>query len=94
MMFEPSALPVDKTTPLSVDLDKLMVALGMAWRGGRWQAEFGAAYMIMWDRDVTTGTIVQLNPTRPGPTGTTAVGNGHYHGQATVWGAGVRYALD
>lgn len=92
-MFEPSAIPVDMMTPMSVDLDKILASVGAAYGLGRWQVELTVSHVFMWDRVVTDSKVYQTNPVRPAFTDVTAVGNGHYQSQATIVGAGVRLAL-
>jgi long-subunit fatty acid transport protein len=94
LMYEPSAVPSETLTAMSVDLNKIMVALGAAYQLGRhFLLEASYAHIFMQSRDVQTSTVRQVNPTRPAWNGTTTVGEGRYSGSAHLFGLGLKAML-
>jgi len=90
--YEPSAIPNDKLTAMTVDLDKLIVALGASYALGDFALEATWAHVFFATTRVEHGTILQQNPTRPPWEGRTATGEGDYAARADVVGLGARYA--
>src|SRR4029079_13254386 len=65
LMYEPSAVPNAMMTPMSVDLNKVLAAVGVQYSWARFHLEATLAHVFMTDRAVTAGAIFQTNPTRP-----------------------------
>jgi long-chain fatty acid transport protein len=93
VMYEPSAVPSSMLTAMAVDLDKVIGSLGAAYQWRKFVFEATYAHVFMMDRNVTSSTVFQNNPTRPDWTGRTPVGNGEYSSRADVVGLGVRMLL-
>jgi long-subunit fatty acid transport protein len=93
VMIEPSAVPDEALTAMTVDMDKLIAAGGVCLRLGRVELEATYAYVFMRDRQVGSSEILQTNPTRPAWDGATAIGNGDYEGSAHVIGLGASLLL-
>ena len=90
VMYEPSAIPINKMTALTVDLNKVLGALGVEYSIYNCHFEATYAHIFMAERTVTQSSMLQTNPTRPPWDGRTPIGNGVYRGQASLFGLGVR----
>lgn len=89
--YEPSAIPDETLTAMTVDLDKLIIGAGAGYALGRYQLELMYAYVWMRSRTITGNQSLQMNPTRPAWARLTAVGNGEYSSRAHIVGAGISY---
>ncbi len=93
VMAERSAVPAEKLTAMNVDLNRLIVTLGVSYAlSPKWSLEGVFAYVAMPATTVTTSTLLQTNATRPPWPGRTPVGNGVYQSQAEILGFGAKYA--
>ncbi|HET6343585.1 MAG TPA: outer membrane protein transport protein, partial [Myxococcota bacterium] len=90
LMYEPSAVPNVMMTPMTVDLDKVLAAVGLQVSWERLHLEATVAHVFMVDRTVTAGRVMQMNATRPAFAGRTPVGNGTYQSSANLVGVGAR----
>lgn len=93
LMYEPSAIPDETLTPLTADLDKLLVSLGVGYKAGDVVFDATIAHVFMQERDVSTSRAMQTSPLRPPYAGRTPIGNGLYQGRATLFGFGARLVL-
>jgi long-chain fatty acid transport protein len=89
--YEPSAVPDETLTAMTVDLDKLIVGVGAGYALGSYQIELMYAYVWMRPRTIGDSQSLQMNPTRPAWDRRTAVGNGDYRSTAHIVGAGASY---
>ena len=90
-MYEPSAIPQNMLTPMVVDLNKVLGAVGAQYSFAGLHVEATYAHVFMLSQTVTNSQVLQANPTRPAAPGlATAVGNGTYTASADVFGVGVR----
>jgi len=92
VVLERSAVPPEKLTAMTVDLNKVIPSLGASYTFGAWTLDAVAAYVYMPQTTVTNSTALQTNATRPPWGGRTAIGNGTYASRGEVFGLGVRYA--
>lgn len=92
-VYEPSAIPDETLTAMTVDLDKFLVTGGAGWRFGELTLEGTIAHAFLRPREVRSSRVLQTNPTRPPWSGRTPIGNGDYEGGATLVGIGARLAL-
>lgn len=90
LMYEPSAVPQRMLTPMTVDLDKVLGAVGLQYSVEQFHFEATYAHIFMADRTVTESAVYQANPTRPPWDGRTPIGNGQYHSHANLFGLGMR----
>ena len=93
LMWEPSAIAPAVLTPMSVDLDKVLVSAGPYLRLGPWLLEATCAYVHLFSQRVRDSRQLQINPTRPPWPGRTPIGNGDYRSYAWVAGLGARVDL-
>lgn len=92
-MYEPSAVPPDKLTAMTVDLDKVLVTAGVSYAFGALRLDATYAHVFLASESVRDGSITQVNPTRPPWSGRTPIGNGDYAARASVLGLGATYAF-
>jgi long-subunit fatty acid transport protein len=93
LMYEPSAVPNTMMTPMSVDLNKVLAAVGAQYSWESFHVEATVAHVFMVDRTVTNGQVMQMNATRPAFAGRTPIGNGAYQSSANLVGVGARLDL-
>lgn len=92
--FDQSAIPRKYLSPLTVDLDRVTVALGVGIHiGEHWRFDATYARVIGADADVdpATAAIPRVNPVKGYPTKVEAVNGGHYWAGANVLGVGLQY---
>lgn len=89
--YEPSAIPDETFTAMTVDLDKLIIGAGVGYALGRYQVELMYAYVWMRSRTIIDNRSLQMNPARPAWARLTPVGNGEYSSRAHIVGAGISY---
>ena len=94
--IESSAIPPNYESALTVDMNKLMVSLGLGFHvSAHWR--FDALYAHIFGETVTTSpataAVPLINPVQGNPTATTAVNGGTYSAQADVVGVGFNYAF-
>lgn len=100
-MYETSSFDDAYLTPLTLDSDKLVLALGASYevsRGIFVDATYGHVFLA--DRSVTNSAVPQPNPIRPppepsapAPDAPVYVGNGDYSMEADVVGVGLRWSF-
>jgi long-subunit fatty acid transport protein len=91
--YEPSAVPDEYLTAMTVDLDRVIVSAGAGYERGPFTFEVLYAYVHMAERTITDSKVTQLNGTRPPWSGRTPIGNGTYDGSAHIVGLGVSMRL-
>ena len=94
--IESSAIPPNYESALTIDMNKLMVSLGVGFHvSAHWR--FDALYAHIFGETVTTSPatagVPLINPVQGNPTATTAINGGTYSAQADVVGLGFNYAL-
>jgi long-chain fatty acid transport protein len=92
-MYEPSAIPPQYLSAVSVDLDKFIASTGASYRISKnCYVEATYAHVFMATRTVTNSQVFQQNPTIKQPVGA-AIGNGTYSSHADIFGLGFRVNL-
>jgi len=92
--FDQSAIPRNYLSPLTVDLDRFTVALGVGLHiGDHWRFDATYARVIGADADVdpASASIQRVNPVHGYPTKVEAINGGHYWAGANVLGVGLQY---
>lgn len=92
--FDQSAIPRPYLSPLTVDLDRVTVALGVGIHiGDHWRFDATYARVIGLDAavDPAIAAIQRVNPVRGYPTNVEAVNGGKYSAGANVLGVGLQY---
>lgn len=86
----------DKTlSPITLDSDKLLLALGAGYDLlANLTLDGSAGYVLMRDRDVTTSEITQPTAIRPEPGTPSVIANGQYEMDAFFVGLGLTYRLE
>jgi long-chain fatty acid transport protein len=92
--YEQSAIPNAYLSPLTIDLDKVIVALGGGiYIGKHWR--FDAVYAHAFASDATVSpseaAVPRVNPVQGNPTATEAINGGQYSARADVLGIGLNY---
>ena len=91
---DPSAIPTPYLSPLTVDLDKVTVALGAGLHlRPHWRLDVVYAHVFGIPRDVSPAEaqIQATNPVVGNPTAAAAINGGHYPEQADLFGLGAAY---
>lgn len=89
--YETSAIPNDYLTPLSADLDRLVVAIGVGVKPTpRWRLDVLYAHVFAFaaDADPRTAKVSPINPVRGNPTVPTPINGGTYSAAANIFGLG------
>ncbi len=97
LAWEQSAVPRDYLSPLTVDLDKVVVSLGAGFDATpKVRLDLNASYVITQDTyvDPHDAKVPRVAPVTGNPTDTQAVNGGHYAVNAWVLGLGGRYRWD
>ena len=92
--FEQTAVPRAYLSPLTVDMNKVTLALGGAIRvGPHWRFDLTYAHIFAFSVDVSPdeAAIARVNPVAGNPTPVEAVNGGHYSANANVLGIGLNY---
>ncbi len=92
--FEQSAIPRAYLSPLTIDMNKVTVALGVGIHvNPHWRFDATYAHIFAFDVDVSPeeAAITRVNPVRGNPTPVEAVNGGHYSASANVFGVGLNY---
>ncbi len=103
--YEKSAVPAENLSVLTVDMDKVTVAVGGGIHiGSRWRFDGLVALVFpkTVDVDPAEARIFKINPVRANrqtdpsgkPTDDVAINGGEYRAQALVLGIGLRYQFD
>jgi len=93
--YENGAFDDATLTPLTLDSDKVTLALGVSvevTRGLFLDASY--QHFFMRNRAVRNSAVPQPNPIRPDPADPVYVGNGDYEMEVDTFGVGLRWALD
>jgi len=96
LAYETSAIPPAYESPLTVDMNKFTVSVGMGIHIGKhWR--FDMVYAHVFEADVTVSpsiaAVPPINPVQGNPTPTTPINGGTYTAEADVLGAGLNYAF-
>ncbi len=92
--YDQSAIPVAYLSPLTIDLDKLTVALGVGLHvGPHWRFDAVYAHIFGFGVDVAPdqAAIPRVNPVKGNPTATESINGGSYAARADVLGVGLNY---
>jgi long-chain fatty acid transport protein len=92
--FEQSAIPTAYLSPLTVDMNKVTVAIGNSIRiGSHWRFDLTYAHVFAFDVDVSPdeAAIGRVNPVHGNLVPVEAVNGGHYSAKADVLGVGLNY---
>jgi len=97
--YENSSFEDAYLTPLTLDSDKLIVALGLRMRlTPQWHLQVAYGHIFLRDREVSNSAVVQTNPIRPpvesdgsGTAGPVYLGNGSYRMDADMFGLGIEW---
>lgn len=92
--FEQTAIPVAYLSPLTVDMNKVTVAIGDSIRiGPHWRFDLTYAHVFAFDVDVPPdqAAIGRVNPVHGNPVPVEAVNGGYYSAKADVLGVGLNY---
>jgi long-chain fatty acid transport protein len=95
--WEQSAVPTNYLSPLTVDLDKVVVSLGAGYDATpKLRLDVNTSYVITSDTyvDPHDAKVPRVAPVTGNPTDTQAVNGGHYAVNAWVLGLGGRYRWD
>jgi long-chain fatty acid transport protein len=92
--YEQSAIPTAWLSPLTIDLDKVVVGIGGGLHiGEHWRLD--GVYAHVFTADVTVSPaeaqVPRINPVRGNPTQTEAINGGTYSARADVLGVGLVY---
>lgn len=94
IMVEPSAIPSDYVSVVSLDADKVQVGLGGSYYAGphwRFDALVSHVFTSAVHVDPATAKITRVNPVLGNPTSTEAVNGGDYSINATLLGLSANY---
>jgi long-chain fatty acid transport protein len=96
-MYEKSAVPNKYLSALTVDLDKITLAVGGSLHVGKWR--FDGTYARVMGKaakvDPKTAGITQVNPVRANPPQyPDRINGGYYEANANVYGVGLAYQFD
>lgn len=86
--------PTAYLSPLTVDMNKVTVALGDSiYVGKHWRFDLTYAHVFAFDVDVSPdeAAIGRVNPVHGNPVPVEAVNGGHYSARADVLGVGLNY---
>ena len=92
--FEQSAIPTAFLSPLTVDMNKVTVAIGGAIHiGPHWRFDLSYAHLFAFDTEVSPAeaAIGRVNPVHGNPVPVEAVNGGLYSARADVLGVGLNY---
>jgi len=94
--YETTAVPPAYESPLTVDMNKVIVSLGLGIHiGAHWR--FDMLYAHVFEEDVnvapTTAAVPAINPVQGNPTPTQTINGGTYTASAEVLGVGLNYAF-
>ena len=91
--YEPSAIEDEYLTAMSVDTDKVIMAMGAGVE--LWGVDFDLTYsfIFMPTRTVLKSDVLQTTAARPAWEGRTTIGEGIYESQAHLIGLGASWAL-
>lgn len=92
--YAQSAIPQDYLSPLTIDMDKVTVALGDSLHIGKhWRFDVTYAHVFTSpvDVDPASAKIGKVNPVAGNPTPLEAINGGRYSATADVLGAGLVY---
>jgi long-chain fatty acid transport protein len=95
-MYEPSAIPDDYVSAVTIDMDKVIVGLGGSFHAGEhWRFDALVSHVFAGDVhvDPATAKIGRVNPVKGNPTETEAVNGGTYSVSATMFGLGANYTF-
>lgn len=96
-MYEPSAIPTRYLSALTVDLDKVTLALGGSLHIGKWRFDGVYARVIGLPKTVapSQAAIAAVNPVRANPPQyPDTINGGTYQASANVYGVGLAYQFD
>ncbi len=93
LAWEPSAVADEYLTAMTVDLDKLIAAVGAGYTVGVVTIDVTYAHVFFASTVVTDSKVLQINPTRPPWQGRTPIGNGAYAARADIFAMAVRVGL-
>jgi long-chain fatty acid transport protein len=94
--YAQSAVPPEYLSPLTIDMDKVTVALGDSLHIGKhWRFDLTYAHVFAMpvDVDPASAKIAKVNPVAGNPTALEAINGGHYSATAEVLGAGLVYTF-
>jgi long-subunit fatty acid transport protein len=91
LMYEPSAVPTAMLTPMAVNLDSLLVALGLQLRSNKVTVAATFAHLFLFSRTVTHSKVSQINAV--GASEVTPVGNGTYQSNANIIGLSCTFSI-
>jgi long-chain fatty acid transport protein len=93
--YENGAFDDATLTPLTLDSDKVTLALGVSIEVTRGLfLDVSYQHFFLRDRAVRNSAVPQPNPIRPMPADPVYVGNGDYEMEVDTFGVGLRWALD
>ncbi len=93
-MYEPTAIPLDYVSAVTIDMDKLIVGLGGSFHvGEHWRFDALVSHIFTGSVrvDPATAKIGRVNPVKGNPTESEAVNGGTYSVSATMIGLGGNY---
>jgi long-chain fatty acid transport protein len=92
--YDQSAIPAAYLAPLTVDVNKVVTALGASIHIGahwRFDAMYGHVFGFTTTVSPAEAAVPLINPVRGNPTQTTAINGGTYSARADVLGVGLNY---
>ncbi len=95
LAYENGAFDDATLTPLTLDSDKVTLALGLSVEVARGLfLDASYQHFFLRDRVVRNSAVPQPNPIRPTPADPVYVGNGDYAMEVDTFGIGLRWAID
>ena len=94
LMYEPSAIPNDYVSAVTIDMDKVIVGLGGSFHAGEhWRFDALVSHIFTGDTtvDPASAKLDRVNPVKGNPTEAEAVNGGKYSVSASMIGLGANY---
>lgn len=91
--YEPSAVQDEYLTAMSVDTDKVIMAVGAGISLGSAVLDFTYSFIFMPTRTILSSEVLQTSAARPPWDGRTTIGEGIYESRAHLLGLGVTWPI-